>query len=104
MFTALSEQITAVLKRLTGRGVLSEADVTEALREIRRHLLEADVGFEVTRGFVERVHERAVGALQITSVSPGQQVDRKSTRLNSSHGYISYAVFCLKKKKKKKKA
>src|SRR6266700_2514646 len=44
MFTALSEQITAVLKRLTGRGVLSEADVTEALREIRRHLLEADVG------------------------------------------------------------
>src|SRR5881396_1290996 len=74
MFTALSEQLTAVLKRLTGRGVLSEADVTEALREIRRHLLEADVGFEVTRGFVERVHERAVGALQITSVSPGQQV------------------------------
>src|SRR6266581_4208728 len=74
MFTALSEQITAVLKRLTGRGVLSEADVTEALREIRRHMLEADVGFEVTRGFVERVHERAVGALQITSVSPGQQV------------------------------
>jgi len=74
MFTALSEQITAVLKRLTGRGVPSEADATEALREIRRHLLEADVGFEVTRGFVERVHERAVGALQITSVSPGQQV------------------------------
>src|SRR2546425_10446101 len=74
MFTALSEQITAVLKRLTGRGVLSEADVTEGLREIRRHLLEADVSFEVTRGFVERVRERAVGALQIKSVSPGQQV------------------------------
>src|SRR3989442_9132649 len=74
MFTALSEQITAVLKRLTGRGVLSEGDVTEALREIRRHLLEADVSFEVTRGFVERVRERAVGALEIKSVSPGQQV------------------------------
>src|SRR5881409_563418 len=74
MFTALSEQITAVLKRLTGRGVLSEGDVTEALREIRRHLLEADVSFEVTRGFVERVRERAVGALQLKSVSPGQQV------------------------------
>jgi signal recognition particle subunit SRP54 len=74
MFTALSEQLTAVLKRLTGRGVLSESDVTEALREIRRHLLEADVSFEVTRGFVERVRERAVGALQLTSVSPGQQV------------------------------
>ena len=74
MFTALSEQLAAVLKRLTGRGVLSESDVTEALREIRRHLLEADVSFEVTRGFVERVRERAVGALLVKSVSPGQQV------------------------------
>src|SRR5207248_1045838 len=74
MFTALSEQLTAVLQRLRGRGVLSEADVTEALREIRRHLLEADVSFEVTRGFVERVRERAVGVLQINAVSPGQQV------------------------------
>src|SRR5213592_3598940 len=58
MFTALSEQLTAVLKRLTGRGVLSEADV----------------GFEVTRAFVERVRERAVGALQVEAVRPGQQV------------------------------
>ena len=74
MFTALSEQLSAVLKRLTGRGVLSESDVTEALREIRRHLLEADVSFEVTRGFVDRVRERAVGALLVNSVSPGQQV------------------------------
>src|SRR5256886_1066226 len=74
MFTALSEQLTAVLQRLRGRGVLSEADVTEALREIRRHLLEADVSFDVTRTFVERVRERAVGALQINAVSPGQQV------------------------------
>jgi len=63
MFTALSEQLAAVLKRLTGRGVLSESDVTEA-----------DVSFEVTRGFVERVRERAVGALLVKSVSPGQQV------------------------------
>src|SRR5881396_3110933 len=74
MFTALSEQIAAVLKRLTARGVLGDADVTDALREIRRHLLEADVSFEVTRGFVERVRERAVGAIQVKSVSPGQQV------------------------------
>ena len=74
MFTALSERLTAVLKRLTGRGVLSEQDVTEALREIRRHLLEADVSFEVTRGFVERVRERAVGAIVVKAVNPGQQV------------------------------
>ncbi len=74
MFAALSEQLSGVLRRLTGRGVLSEEDVTEALREIRRHLLEADVSFEVTRGFVERVKEKAVGALTIKTVSPGQQV------------------------------
>src|SRR5216110_1993094 len=74
MFTALSEQLTGVLQRLRGRGVLSQADVTDALREIRRHLLEADVSFEVTRAFVERVRERAVGALEINAVSPGQQV------------------------------
>jgi len=74
MFTALSERLTAALKRLTGRGVLSEQDVTEALREIRRHLLEADVSFEVTTGFVERVRERAVGAIAVKAVNPGQQV------------------------------
>ena len=74
MFTALSERLTAALKRLTGRGVLSEQDVTEALREIRRHLLEADVSFEVTTGFVERVRERAIGAIAVKAVNPGQQV------------------------------
>jgi len=74
MFTALSEQLTGVLNRLRGRGVLSESDVTDALREIRRHLLEADVSFEVTRGFVERVRERAIGALEVKAVSPGQQI------------------------------
>src|SRR5256885_12836405 len=74
MFPALSERLTAALKRLTGRGVLSEQDVTEALREIRRHLLEAAVSFEVTQGFVERVRERAIGAIAVKTVSPGQQV------------------------------
>src|SRR2546430_10406182 len=74
MFTALTSQLAAVLKRVTGRGVLSEHDVTEALREISRHLLEADVSFEVTQGFVERVRERAMGAIAVQTVSPGQQV------------------------------
>ena len=76
MFTALSEELTGVLNRLRGRGVLSEGDVTDALREIRRHLLEADVSFEVTRGFVERVREQAIGALEVKAVSPGQQVTK----------------------------
>src|SRR2546425_12485529 len=74
MFTALTERLSGVLQRLVGRGVLSEQDVTEALREIRRHLLEADVSLEVARDFVDRVRERAVGVIQLTSVSPGQQV------------------------------
>lgn len=74
MFTALSERLAEVLSRLTGRGVLAEDDVAAALREIRRHLLESDVSFEVARDFTERVRERAVGVLQIKSVSPGQQV------------------------------
>src|SRR5438876_147797 len=74
MFTALASQLAAVLKRVTGRGVLSEQDVSEALREIRRHLLEADVSFEVTQGFVGLVRERAVAAIALKTVSPGQQV------------------------------
>ena len=96
MFTALSEQLTGVLKRLTGRGVLSEGDVTDALREIRRHLLEADVSFEVTRGFVERVRERAIGALQLKAVSPGQQVvklvhDEITTLLGGTKAGLDFA-------------
>ncbi len=74
MFTALTERLSGVVQRLVGRGVLSEQDVTEALREIRRSLLEADVSLEVARGFVERVQQRAVGAILLKSVSPGQQV------------------------------
>jgi signal recognition particle subunit SRP54 len=96
MFTALSEQLTGVLSRLRGRGVLSESDVTDALREIRRHLLEADVSFEVTRGFVERVRERAVGALQVKAVSPGQQVvklvhDEIATLLGGTKAGLEFA-------------
>ncbi len=96
MFTALSEQLTGVLNRLRGRGVLSESDVTDALREIRRHLLEADVSFEVTRGFVERVRERAVGALQVKAVSPGQQVvklvhDEIATLLGGTKADLEFA-------------
>ncbi|HUC41703.1 MAG TPA: signal recognition particle protein [Gemmatimonadales bacterium] len=96
MFTALSEQLTGVLNRLRGRGVLSESDVTDALREIRRHLLEADVSFEVTRGFVERVRERAVGTLQVKSVSPGQQVvklvhDEIATLLGGTKAGLEFA-------------
>jgi signal recognition particle subunit SRP54 len=74
MFATLSEKLTAVLRDLTGRGVLTEDAVKEGLREIRRVLLEADVSFELTRQFTERVRERAVGVATIKAVSPGQQL------------------------------
>ena len=74
MFSGLSERLSAALKQLTGRGVLTEDDVKEGLREIRRVLLEADVGFEVARAFTERVREKAVGVLALKVVSPGQQL------------------------------
>jgi signal recognition particle subunit SRP54 len=74
MFTALTERLSGVVQRLVGRGVLSEQDVGDALRDIRRALLEADVSLDVTRDFVERVRERAVGTIRLKSVNPGQQV------------------------------
>jgi signal recognition particle subunit SRP54 len=74
MFESLSQRLSAVFDKLTGRGALSEADVTEALREVRVALLEADVALPVVKDFVARVKERAVGQDVVKSVSPGQMV------------------------------
>jgi signal recognition particle subunit SRP54 len=74
MFDSLSEKLGGILDRLTRRGALSEANVEEALREVRRALLEADVALDVARAFVEQVKERAVGVDVIKSVTPGQMV------------------------------
>jgi len=74
MFDELSEKLDAVFARLRGRGVLSEADIKEGLREVRRVLLEADVNFQLTREFLERVEKRAVGVSALKTVSPGQQL------------------------------
>src|SRR5471032_1555226 len=74
MFDELSEKLEAAFARLRGRGVLTEADLKEGLREVRRVLLEADVNFALTREFLERVEKKAVGVLQLKSVSPAQQL------------------------------
>ena len=74
MFEALSDKLTGVFDRLRGRGALSEADVTEALREVRLALLDADVALPVVRDFIAKVRERAVGSEVLSSVTPGQQV------------------------------
>ena len=74
MFDELSEKLEATFARLRGRGVLTEADIKEGLREVRRVLLEADVNFQLTREFLERVEKKAVGITQLKTVSPGQQL------------------------------
>ncbi len=74
MFDGLSGRLSGILDKLTRRGALSEADVGEAMREVRRALLEADVALDVVKDFVEKVRERAVGAEVIRSVKPGQMV------------------------------
>jgi signal recognition particle subunit SRP54 len=74
MFDNLSDRLSGVLDRLTRRGALSEGDVDEAMREVRRALLEADVSLEVARAFVDQVKQRAVGIDVIKSVTPGQMV------------------------------
>ncbi len=96
MFDDLSSKLTDALKRLTGKGVLSEDAVKEGLREIRRVLLEADVSFELTRQFLERVQEKAIGVSQLKGVKPGQQLvkivfDELVTMLGEKQAPIAFA-------------
>jgi signal recognition particle subunit SRP54 len=74
MFEELSEKLDGVFGRLRQRGLLTEAQVREGLREIRRILLEADVNFQLARDFLARVEERALGEKVLKSVAPGQQI------------------------------
>ena len=74
MFESLSDRLQSVFARIGSKGRLSEADVDEALKEVRRALLEADVNFKVVKDFVARVRERAVGEEITRSLSPAQMV------------------------------
>ena len=74
MFDQLSDRLRDTFKNLTGRGRLTEDNISEAMREVRIALLEADVSLEVTRTFVSRVKEKAVGQEVIGSLTPGQAV------------------------------
>lgn len=74
MFEGLSEKLQATFKRLKGKGKLTEADVTEAMREVRVALLEADVNFKVVKDLIAKIKERAVGQEVLESLTPGQHV------------------------------
>ncbi len=74
MFDKLSDRLGGVFDRLRGRGALNEADVREAMREVRVALLEADVALPVVRSFIDSITEKAIGASVLKSVTPGQQV------------------------------
>ena len=74
MFDTLSGKLSGVFDRLRSRGALSEADIADALREVRLAMLEADVALPVVRDFINTVRERSLGAEVLESVSPGQLV------------------------------
>jgi signal recognition particle subunit SRP54 len=74
LFEKISGRLSDTFRSLTGRGVLTEGNIRDALREIRRALLEADVNFRVSRDFIRRVDEKARGEAVLCSITPGQQV------------------------------
>ena len=74
LFENLSDKLQGTFKRLRGRGKLNEADVTEAMREVRMALLEADVNFKVVKELINRIKERAIGEEVMNSLTPAQQV------------------------------
>ena len=73
-FESLSDKLSQAFKRLRSKGRLDEADIKEAMREVKMALLEADVSYKVVRDFVRTVSERAVGAEVLESLTPAQQV------------------------------
>ncbi|MBC8181938.1 signal recognition particle protein [candidate division KSB1 bacterium] len=74
MFQDLSEKLEVVIKKLKGHGKLSEKNISDSLKEVRRVLLEADVNFKVAKAFIASVQEQALGKKVLRSITPGQQI------------------------------
>lgn len=95
-FEGLSEKLNNVFKKLKSHGKLTEKDVTEAMREVKLALLEADVSYKVVKDFVKKVSERAVGEDVLTSLTPAQQVikivnEELCALMGNSNARINYA-------------
>ena len=74
MFNTLSKNLTNILEKLTKKGIVTESDVNNTLREVRISLLDADVALEVVKDLIEKIRVKATGQSVIKSVTPGQQV------------------------------
>jgi signal recognition particle subunit SRP54 len=74
MFEDLSHKLDVVFKKIRGQGRLSESNIAESLREVRRALLDADVNFKVVKKFIDDVQVKAVGHEVISSITPGQLI------------------------------
>jgi signal recognition particle subunit SRP54 len=74
MFDSLTDRFQGILKKLRGQGKLTEKNITDALRDVKLALLEADVNYLVVKGFVEKIREKAIGEEVLKSLTPGQQV------------------------------
>ena len=74
MFETLTDKLTAVINAVSSKGTLTEKDIDDALKEVRRALLEADVNFKVARSFVSSVKEQIVGQDILSSITAGQHV------------------------------
>ncbi|MDE3056680.1 MAG: signal recognition particle protein [Bacteroidota bacterium] len=74
MFETLTQKLEAALKRLRGEGRISEANIAESLREVRRVLLDADVNYKVVKDFIDTVQQKSLGQEVISSLSPGQLI------------------------------
>ncbi len=95
-FEGLSEKLNSVFKKLRGKGVLTEADINEAMREVKLALLEADVNYKVVKEFVASVKEKALGADVLKSLTPGQMVvkivnDELVALMGSTQSKLTYA-------------
>lgn len=97
MFDSLSDKLEGALKSLSGQGKITELNIAESMREIRRALLDADVNYQVARDFTERIKEKALGTDVLSSVSPGQQMvkivyDELVHFLGETHEEISFSA------------
>jgi signal recognition particle subunit SRP54 len=96
MFDSLSSKLQNAFRNLRGLGTISEANVTDALRDVRMALLEADVNFKVARDFIERVKTKYIGAEVVQSIQPGQQIvkiihDELVDLLGSSNAQLNFS-------------